>query len=111
MGNLDEVRDPVAGRIEQLQHNLDVEWLFSVEELFSRKQWYQEELSALQAGDTSKSGGMLNGAANVRTRTKVVDGVGYVFAYNYTNTPRPVTFTWHTAPTSVEESQTGQTFP
>ena len=111
VGNSTKFADPVAGRIGQLQHNLDVEWLFSLEDLFSRKQWYQEELTALQAGDTSKSGGMLNGAANVRTRTKVVNEVGYVFAYNYTNTPKPVTFTWHQAPTSVQESRTGQTFP
>ena len=104
-GNSTKFADPVAGRIAQLQHNIAVEWLYS------RKQWYQEELAALQAGDTSKSGGLLNGAANVRTLTKVVDGVGYVFAYNYTNTPQPVTFTWQSAPTSVTESKTGQAFP
>jgi hypothetical protein len=104
VGNSTRFADPVAGRIAQLQHNIAVEWLFS------RKQWYQAELAALQAGDTSKSGGLLDGAANVRTLTKVVDGVGYVFAYNYTNAPQPVTFTWQTAPTSVRESQTGQTF-
>src|SRR5262249_54902408 len=55
-------------------------------------------------------GGMLNGAANVRTLTKVVDGVGYVFAYNYTNLGQPATFTWHTTPTSVTESKSGQSF-
>jgi hypothetical protein len=95
----------VAGRIAQLQHNIAVEWLFS------RKQWYQEELAALLAGDRSKSGGLLDGAANVRTLTKVVNGVGYVFAYNYTNASQPVTFTWQSAPTSVKESKTGKTFP
>jgi hypothetical protein len=103
-GNSTKFADPVAGRISQLQHNIAVEWLYS------RKQWYQEELAALQAGDTSKSGGLLNGAADVRTLTKVVNGVGYVFAYNYTNAARPVTLTWHTVPTSVRESRTGQTF-
>ena len=105
VGNSTKFANPVAGRITQLQHNIAVEWLYS------RKQWYQEELAALQAGDTSKSGGLINGAANVRTLTKVVDGVGYVFAYNYTNSPQPVTFTWQSAPTSVTESKTGQTFP
>ena len=37
---------------------------------------------------------MLDDAANIRTRTKVVDGKGYVLAYNYTNKSTPVTFTW-----------------
>jgi hypothetical protein len=104
IGNSSKFADPVAGRIGQLQHNISVEWLYS------RIQWYQAELAALQAGNTSKSGGMLNGAANVRTLTKVVNGVGYVFAYNYTNLPQPATFTWNTAPTSVRESKSGQTF-
>jgi hypothetical protein len=103
VGNSTKFADPVAGRIAQLQHNIAVEWLYS------RIQWYQAELAALQAGDTSKSGGMLNGAANVRTLTKVVNGVGYVFAYNYTNAVQPVTFTWNAAPTSVRESRSGQT--
>ena len=104
VGNSTRFTDPVAGRISQLQHNIAVEWLYS------RIQWYQAELAALQAGDTSKSGGLLAGAANVRTRTKVVNGVGYVFAYNYTNQSQPVTFTWQSAPTSVKESKTGQTY-
>ena len=101
-GNSTKFADPIAGRIAQLQHNIAVEWLYS------RIQWYQAELAALQAGDTSKSGGMLNGAANVRTLTKLVNGVGYVFAYNYTNSPQPATFTWFTPPTGVTESKSGQ---
>ena len=101
-GNSARFANPVAGRIAQLQHNIAVEWLYS------RIQWYQAELAALQAGDTSKSGGMLNGAANVRTLTKLVNGVGYVFAYNYTNSPQPATFTWFTPPTGVTESKSGQ---
>jgi hypothetical protein len=63
VGNSTKFADPVAGRITQLQHNIAVEWLYS------RKQWYQEELAALQAGNTAKSGGLVNGAANVRTLT------------------------------------------
>jgi hypothetical protein len=105
VGNSTRFADPVAGRITQLTQNIAVEWLFS------RKQWYQEELAALKAGDRSKSGLLLEGAANVRTLTKIVDGVGYVFAYNYTNKSQPVTFTWQNAPSSVRESKTGQTFP
>jgi hypothetical protein len=46
----------------------------------------------------------------VRTLTKVVNGVGYVFAYNYTNAPQPVTFAWQGSPTSVTESKSGQSF-
>jgi hypothetical protein len=105
VGNSTKFADPVAGRLAQLQHNIAVEWLYS------RIQWYQAELAALQAGDTSKSGGMLNGAANVRTLTKLVNGVGYVFAYNYTNASQPVTFAWQSAPASVVEPKTGQAFP
>ena len=104
VGNSTKFTNPIAGRIAQLQHNIAVEWLYS------RIQWYQAELAALQAGDTSKSGGMLSGAASVRTLTKIVNGVGYVFAYNYTNAPQPATFTWQSAPTGVTESKTGQSF-
>jgi hypothetical protein len=104
VGNSTKFADPIAGRIGQLTRNIAVEWLYS------RKQWYQEELAALQAGNTGKSGGLLNEAANVRTLTKVVNGVGYVFAYNYTNVQQPATFTWQSAPSSVRESKTGQTF-
>jgi hypothetical protein len=111
VGNTTKFADPVAGRIEQLRHNIEVEWLYSRDDRFSRKLWYGEELTALLAGDTSKSGGLLGGAANVRTRTKVVNGVGYVFAYNYTNLQQQVTFTWQSVPTSVQESKTAQVFP
>ena len=104
VGNSTRFADPIAGRIAQLNHNIAVEWLFS------RIQWYQAEKAALQNGDTSKSGGMVNGAANVRTLTKLVGNVGYVFAYNYTNQQTPVTFTWQTMPTSVKESKSGQSF-
>ncbi len=102
-GNSTRFADPVAGRISQLQHNI------AVETLYSRVQGYQAEIAALQAGNTSKSP-LLARAANVRTRTKVVNGVGYVFAYNYTNQSQPVTFTWQSAPNSVRESTTGQTY-
>jgi hypothetical protein len=105
VGNSTRFADPIAGRIAQLDHNIAVEWLFS------RIEWYRAEKAALQAGDTSKSGGMLNGAANVRTLTKLVNGVGYVFAYNYTNQSRPATFTWHQLLASVTETKHGQSVP
>src|SRR5207249_3547734 len=103
VGNSTRFSDPVAGRIGQLQHNI------AVETLYSRVQADQAEIAALQAGDTSKSP-LLAGAANVRTRTKIVNGVGYVFAYNYTNLHQPVTFAWQIALTSVRESRSGQTY-
>ena len=105
VGNSTRFADPVAGRIAQLDHNIEVEWLFS------RIEWYREEKAALQAGNTSKSGGMLNGAANVRTLTKLVNGIGYVFAYNYTNRSTPVTFAWQHVLASVTETQDGRSLP
>ncbi len=104
-GNSTRFADPIASRIAQLDHNCQVETIFS------RCQWYQAEKTALQMGDTTKSGGMLNAAANVRTRTKVVNNVGYVFAYNYRNDAAPVTFTWQNQLTCVIENKTGQSFP
>ena len=105
VGNSTRFADPIAGRIAQLDHNIAVEWLFS------RIEWYRAEKAALQAGDTSKSGGMLNGAANVRTLTKLVNGIGYVFAYNYTNQSRAATFTWQHLLASVTETKHGQSLP
>ncbi len=104
VGNTTRFSDPVAGRIAQLQHNI------AVETVYSRVQADQDEITALKAGDISKSP-LLPWAAKVRTRTKIVNGVGYVFAYNYTNVQQPVTFTWQSAVTSVKESQSGQSFP
>jgi hypothetical protein len=43
--------------------------------------------------------GNSNGA--IKTKVKVVDGKGYVFAYNSTNTTQNATFTWNTAPGTV----------
>jgi hypothetical protein len=103
-GNSTRYSDPVAGRIAQLRHNIAVEWLES------NKDWYRAELARLQNGDTSGSP-MLAGAATIRTKVKVVNGTGYVFAYNYTNQPTPVTFTWHVAPGQVTEHRDGRRFP
>jgi hypothetical protein len=100
--------DPIAGRLAQLQHNVSVEWLYS------RIEWYQAEIAALRVGDLSKSGGMLNGAANVRTRASVANGHGYIFAYNYTNVPQPVTFTVpgiEAYRISVRENRSGRAYP
>jgi hypothetical protein len=47
----------------------------------------------------------------VRTLTKVVAGMGYVFAYNYTNASQPVTFTWQSELAGVTESRDGRTLP
>ena len=45
--------------------------------------------------------GALRGNSNptaIRTKVKLVNGRGYVFAYNTTNTRTAATFTWATAP-------------
>jgi hypothetical protein len=104
VGNSTRYADSLAGRKAQLQHNIAVEWLWS------NKTWYQDELNRLNAGDTSRSP-MLKDAASIRTKVKVVNGVGYVFAYNYTNQSVPVRFTWHQAPGSVTEVRGGKSFP
>lgn len=97
-GNSTRAKDPLAARKAQLEHNIAVEWLYS------RKVAYHAELAALNAGQTNTSP-MLDNAATVRTLTKVVDGTGYVFAYNYTNRPTPVRFTWRQPPARVVESR------
>ena len=98
VGNSTLARDALAARKAQLEHNIAVEWLYS------RKVAYRAELAALNAGSTSTSP-MLKNAATIRTLTKVVDGTGYVFAYNYTNRPTPVKFTWRQPLTRVVESR------
>lgn len=103
-GNSTAFADALAGRKAQLQYDIGVNWLYS------DKQWHQAELSRLNAGDTSQSP-MLQGAATIRTKVKVVGGKGYVFAYNYTNKSTPVTFTWNTAPGAVAENKSGKTYP
>jgi hypothetical protein len=75
---------------------------------YADKQWYQAELNALKATPPDLSlSPMLHQAepqkSYIRTRTSIVDGVGYVIAYNYGKTAiKGVTFTWQSAPTSVE---------
>ena len=101
VGNSTLAQDPVAARKAQLEHNIAIEWLYS------RKVAYRAELEALNAGSTSTSP-MLKNVATVRTLTKVVDGTGYVFAYNYTNRPAPVKFTWRQPLARVVESRDGR---
>jgi hypothetical protein len=45
----------------------------------------------------------------IRTMAKVVDGKGYVFAYNYTNAPVTATLTWNTVPGTVTVHKEGRT--
>jgi hypothetical protein len=101
VGNSTLAQDPMAARKAQLEHNIAIEWLYS------RKVAYRAELEALNAGSTSTSP-MLKNVATVRTLTKVVDGTGYVFAYNYTNRPAPVKFTWRQPLARVVESRDGR---
>ncbi|HEV8640338.1 MAG TPA: Ig-like domain-containing protein [Methylomirabilota bacterium] len=63
------------------------------------------EVAALEpvllADDTP---GALTGNSNppaIRTKVKVVNGTGYLFAYNYNNQTVSTTFTWQTAPGTV----------
>ena len=99
--NSTRAAEPVAGRKAQLEHNMAVEWLHS------RKIAYQAELALLNSGQTKQSA-MLKNVATIRTLTKVVDGTGYVFAYNYTNRPAPVRFTWREPLSRVVESRDGR---
>jgi hypothetical protein len=70
--------------------------------------WYDAELKALTAPtpDESLSPMLLQAAPQrsfIRTRVTVVNGTGYVIAYNYGNTAIDnVTFTWQSAPGTVE---------
>jgi hypothetical protein len=104
VGNSTKYADAKAGRIAQLQLSIANSWLFHARTM------YQNEIDRITAGDLSHSP-MLEGAADIRTRVKVVDGQGYVFAYNYTNKTLPVTFTWHTPPGTITENRTGRTYP
>ncbi|HMH53572.1 MAG TPA: hypothetical protein VK548_25290 [Candidatus Acidoferrum sp.] len=99
--NSTRAAEPLAARKAQLEHNIAVEWLYS------RKVAYQAELTLLNGGET-KHMPMLKNVATIRTLTKVVDGTGYVFAYNYTNKPTIVRFTWREAPSRVVESRDGR---
>jgi hypothetical protein len=70
--------------------------------------WYDAELKALTAPTPDESLSPLlaqdvQQRSFIRTRVSVVNGVGAVIAYNYGPTAvRNVTFTWRSAPTSVD---------
>ena len=51
--------------------------------------------------------GVSNG--NIKTKVKLVDGRGYVFAYNATSSTQSATFTWNTAPGTVSVNGEGRT--
>jgi hypothetical protein len=82
---------------------------------YADKQWYQAELTALTASAPDESlSPMLHQAApqrsNIRTRISVVSGVGYVIAYNYSNTAiKGATFTWQTVPSEIDVLAEGRT--
>ena len=108
--NTTRFSDPIQGRIQQLDHNV------AVDVVSSRKQGYpgsyQTEKALLQMvpPDTSKSP-LLYQAGNVRTRAKFAGGMGYVFAYNYTNLQQDVAFTWANSLVRVTESKSGHVYP
>lgn len=72
------------------------------------KQWYQAELTALTKPVPDESLSPLLEQAvpqrsYIRTRVTVVNGVGYVIAYNYGPAAiQDATFTWRSAPASVD---------
>jgi hypothetical protein len=58
--------------------------------------------------------GALSGNSNtgaIRTRVKLHNGRGYVFAYNTTNTTASATFTWNTTPGTVTVNAENRTRP
>jgi hypothetical protein len=80
---------------------------------YADKQWYQAELYALTATvpDYSLSP-MLHQASPqssyLRTRVTVLNGVGYIIAYNYGNTAiKGATFAWQSNLTSVKAFREG----
>jgi hypothetical protein len=107
--------DPKQWRIEALTSYLTL-WPPGYDKPFYQlyadmSQWWQPELTALKAGDTSRSY-MLDQASYVRTRVfETADGTAYVFAYNH----RPshyasVGFRWYRSISRVEDLTTGQVF-
>ncbi len=93
VGNSSSTGDPIGWRKTVLQRDMTIVQSLS----YSTYEWYQAELNALNAGDTSLSP-MLHQASpqsgNIRTRTSIVNGIGYVIAYNYTNLAATATLTW-----------------
>ncbi len=63
------------------------------------------EISALEpvllADDAPTSLAGNSNSTAIRTKVKVVAGIGYLFAYNYTGATVPATFTWNSPVTSV----------
>ena len=58
--------------------------------------------------------GVLSGNSNpaaIRTRVKLHDGRGYLFAYNTTNATASATFTWNTTPGTVTVNAENRTLP
>ncbi len=93
VGNSSSTGDPIGWRKAVVQRDMTITQPLT----YSTYQWYQAELDALNAGNTSLSP-MLHQpspqSGNIRTRTSIVNGIGYVIAYNYTNVPATVTLTW-----------------
>jgi len=104
-GNSTLASDARAARVAQLRHNGDM----IVNQNFFEGQWYYGLADQLAAGNTNGIF-MLDKVAPIHTLTKLHNGNGYVFAYNYTNQTTPVTFTWYQNPIHVTEFSSGQPF-
>ena len=101
---------PLSWRLAAVQRDMDLVKRAS----YAAVVWYDDERKALLRGDISLSP-MLHsahalrfGAQNVqkhdvRYRASVVNGFGYLIAYNYSNLSYPsVTFQWSGTPSAIE---------
>jgi hypothetical protein len=102
VGNSAATGDALAYRIKALEHNMKVNTRYSDTEAD------RAERDALLKGDTSKSY-LLNQSGPIRTRVSMVDGKGYLLAYNYTDATVPVTFTWRNAISKITVSEEART--
>ena len=62
------------------------------------------EIAGLEAAllsDDATTALTANSNPNIKTKVKIVDGTGYIFAYNATPAQASATFTWNTAPGAV----------
>jgi hypothetical protein len=98
VGNSTRASDPVVGRIAQLESSARINTPYN----YFEGQAYTRLVAQLKSGDRTGIW-MLDDVATIRTRTKVVNGVGYVFAYNYSNKSTAVKFTWGSSPGLVRE--------
>jgi hypothetical protein len=102
-GNSTRAADKTAFRIAELQRRADITNYY----YYGEGQTYQSMKNQLAAGNRTNIAMLNDDVAYVRTMTKVVNGVGYVFAYNTTNTSRSATFSWYQTISSLRDFNWG----